>query len=63
MNVTLVLCSLAVFILLIVYISARKSDIYADKININICKLLNIEITNKVKSSGTNANPPEQLKH
>ena len=57
--VTLVLCSLAVSIVLIVYVSTRKSDIYADKVKINICKLLNIEITNKVKCPGKTANPPE----
>ncbi|MDP4182169.1 MAG: hypothetical protein Q8942_13905 [Bacillota bacterium] len=46
---TYVLAFLAVSIVLIVYIFTKNSDVYADKININICKLLRIEISNKVK--------------
>lgn len=39
-----------VLILFVVYVFAYKSDVYTDKIKINICKqLLNIEISNKVK--------------
>ena len=61
--VTLVLCSLAVSIVLIVYVSTRKSDIYADKVKINICKLLNIEITNKVKCPSETDKPLEHQKN
>ena len=53
----------AVFITLIVYISTLKSDVYTNEININIFKLLNIKICNKVKCPGNLENNPEHSEH
>lgn len=58
---TLIVAILAV--ILIVYISTSKSDVYADKIIISICKVLNFEISNKVKCSGSVEKNPEQSEH
>lgn len=53
----------AVLIILIVYISTLKSDVYMNEININICKLLSIKISNKVKRPGSTEKHPERTKH
>lgn len=53
---------IVLLIILFVYIFTHKSDIYANKIKINVFKLVNIEIDNKVKRFGKTANPPKRLK-
>lgn len=42
-----------------VYILTQKSGVYADKIEINVFKLLSIKISNKVKGPGRPSNHPE----
>lgn len=56
----LIICSFIVLILLIIYISHNKSNIYSDKIEINICRVLNIKISNKEKRSGEIALTPKR---
>ena len=48
-------------IIFVVYSFARKSDIYANDIEISVCKLFNVKIRNKLKNSGRVAKPPEHL--
>ncbi|QUH21992.1 hypothetical protein [Alkaliphilus sp. B6464] len=48
-------------ILIIIYLMTAKSGIYADKIEINVCKnIFKIKISNKEKCSGETAKSPEQ---
>lgn len=61
MNI-LIVGILVLLTILIVYLFTCKSDIYANKIKINIFKLVNIEINNKVKCSEQTDTSSEHLK-
>ncbi|HEX9060939.1 MAG TPA: hypothetical protein VF941_12225 [Clostridia bacterium] len=52
---------IVLLVILVVYISTRKADIYADKIKIKLFKWMDVEISNKAKSSGANEKHPELL--
>jgi len=51
--------ALLIILIFIVYLFTYKSNIYANAIKINVCKLVSIEINNKVKCPGQTGNPPE----